>query len=327
MPRVFHVEYRGALAPYHFEQETLRAEGVDFAWDRCASADDVVAAAKGAQVLWLEWTPRVTHAVLEALPQCELVIRWGVGYDQIDVHGATELGVAVANAPTYCTIDVAEHAIGLLLALTRQITLRNEQLHRGGWREGSTRYRRLAGSTLGVVGVGRIGSRVARLGTALGCRVLGYDVAAERISVPGVTMADFDTVLRESDYISIHVPLSDTTHQLFDERVFAAMKEGAILINTSRGAVVKEEALMQALEHGTLQCAGLDVYREEPLPEASPLRAMPRVLLTPHEAASSPESLRDLRKEVCGATLQWLRTGWTDSVVNPAVRSCLRRRL
>jgi D-3-phosphoglycerate dehydrogenase len=326
MPSVFHVEYRGALAPYHFEQETLAAAGVDFAWDRCASADDVITAAKGAQVLWLEWTPNVTRAVLQALPECELVIRWGVGYDQIDVPGATELGVAVANAPTYCTIDVAEHAIALLLALTRQIPLRNEQLHRGGWREGATQYRRLAGRTLGVVGVGRIGSRVARLGTALGCRVLGYDIAAERIAVPGVTMTDFDTLLRESDSISIHVPLSDTTYHMFDERVFAAMKEGAILINTSRGAVVKEEALIQALEQGTVHCAGLDVYREEPLPVASRLRTMPRVLLTPHEAASSPESLRDLRKEVCGATLEWLRTGWTSSVVNPEVRSSLRRR-
>src|SRR5579883_152937 len=173
MPRVFHAEHQGDLAPYHYERDRLQAAGIQFSWARCADPGQLIASAHGAQILWLEWMPQVTRDVLEHLPDCELVIRWGVGYDQIDVQAATTLGVAVANAPTFCTIDVAEHAFALLLALSRQIAAGNDLLHRGGWREQSTHHRRLSGRTLGVVGLGRIGRRVAALGSAFGCRVLG----------------------------------------------------------------------------------------------------------------------------------------------------------
>lgn len=321
MTTVVQIEYVGDLAPYDFEKAELAKVGAELVVVRGDSAAEILDQLRRADVIWLEWTPRLTREVLVQLPRCRFAMRWGVGYDQIDVDAATELGIAVANAPTYCTQDVAEHALALILSVSRQVVARHEQMRRGEWRSGRPAARRLAGSTVGIVGLGRIGRSLADLCVAAGARVVGYDPLT--VSHPGVEQVGFDELLRSSDFISVHVPLSDETTHLFDEAAFARVKPGAVLVNTSRGATVSQPDLMAALRDGRLAAAALDVFEQEPLPADDPIRQLANVVLTPHEAAASPQALDDLRREICQATTDWLTTGWAASVVNPQVRDHL----
>lgn len=322
MTTVVQIEYVGDLTPYDFETAELAKVGAQLVVVRGGSAAEILDQLRQADVIWLEWTPRLTREVLEELPRCRFMMRWGVGYDQIDVEAATDLGIAVANAPTYCTQDVAEHALALLLSVSRQVVPRHEQMRRGEWRSGRPATRRLAGSTVGIVGLGRIGRSLADLCVAAGAGVVGFDPLT--ISHPGVEQVSFDELLRRSDFISVHVPLSQETTHLFDEAAFARVKPGAVLVNTSRGATVSQRDLIAALQDGRLAAAALDVFEQEPLAADDPIRQLPNVVLTPHEAAASPQALSDLRREICRATTDWLTTGWAGSVVNPQVRDRLR---
>jgi D-3-phosphoglycerate dehydrogenase / 2-oxoglutarate reductase len=326
MTSVFQAEYKGDLAPYSYEREQLGTAGIGFSAAVCADGPELVERARGAEVIWLEWVPRMSREVLEALDHCELVVRWGVGYDQIDVDAATSLGVAVANAPTYCKTDVVEHTIGLVLALCRRIPERSALMRAGGWRDPKVQYRRLAGKTFGVIGTGRIGTQVAQLGRALGCRVLCTDIQPPRAPIEGVSWVGLEQLLTESDVVCAHASLNSSSRALLGERALALMKDDAILVNTSRGALVDEAALLTALQAGKFFGVGLDVFAEEPLPASHPLRSIERVVLTPHEAANSPESLAELRHQVCEATIEWLTTGWSQSVVNPTVKPRRARR-
>jgi D-3-phosphoglycerate dehydrogenase / 2-oxoglutarate reductase len=324
MKRVFHADYVGDLGSLEFERAQLGRIGAELVAARCADQDDLIRKAAGAQVIWLEWVPPIDGKVLAALPDCRLVMRWGAGYDQIDTTAATELGVAVANAPTYATQNVAEHALALLLALTRGVSAGDAAMHAGGWRDPEFRYQRLAGRTLGIVGLGRIGRRVAQLGLAFGCQVIAHDIRADIDPAPSVRMTGLAELMAEADFVSLHTVLDEQSHHLVDAGLLAGAKPGLLLVNTSRGGVVDQSALLAAIESGQLAGAALDVFESEPLPADSPLRSCPAIVLSPHEAASSPEAEQDLRAEMCQATVQWFETGWTDSVVNPAVRSRLR---
>lgn len=326
MKRVFHADYVGDLQPLDFERAQLSEIGVELVAAHCADRDELIKKAEGAEVIWLEWVPPVDAYVLRALPHCRLVMRWGAGYDQIDTKAATELGVAVANAPTYCTENVAEHAIALLLAMTRGVAAGNAAMHSGGWRDPAVLHQRISGRTLGVIGLGRIGRRVAQLGLAFGCEVIAHDVRAHLEAPAGVRMTGLRELMAEADFVSLHTVLDDGSRHLVNAGLLSAAKPGQLLVNTSRGGVVDHAALLAAIESGRLAGAALDVFETEPLPPDSPLRSCPAIILTPHEASSSPEAEHDLRAEMCTATAQWFETGWTDSVVNPEVRPRLRPR-
>jgi D-3-phosphoglycerate dehydrogenase / 2-oxoglutarate reductase len=326
MKRVFHADYVGDLQPLDFERARLSEIGAELVAAHCADRDELIKRADGAEVIWLEWVPPVDAYVLQALPHCRLVMRWGAGYDQIDTKAATELGVAVANAPTYCTENVAEHAIALLLAMTRGVAAGNAAMHSGGWRDPAVLHQRISGRTLGVIGLGRVGRRVAQLGLAFGCEVIAHDVRDDLVVPPGVRMTGLPTLMAEADFVSLHTVLDEGSRHLVNASLISASKPGQLLVNTSRGGVVDHAALLAAIESGRLAGAALDVFETEPLPRDSPLRSCPSIILTPHEASSSPEAERDLRAEMCNATAQWFETGWTDSVVNPEVRPLLRPR-
>lgn len=324
---VFQVDDNDLLAPWDYERRTLADAGADLVLGGCRTEGDIIERAGDAEVLWLSWTPEITRRVLRSLPRVRLAIRWGVGYEQIDVGGATEEGVLVANCPTYGTIDVAEHALLLLLMAARQARLAQREMARGAWEEAlPTNLHRMSGRTLGIVGLGRIGSGLARRAAGLGLRLLACDpfIEEETVRERGAEPVSMQTLLAESDYISAHVPLNAGTRRLFDRETFAAMKPGAIFVNTCRGAVVDETALIEALQDGHLAAAALDVFEVEPLPTDSPLRSMPQVALTPHMASSTEEAVHDMRIEICRTTLEWGRTGWTSTVVNPEVRERMR---
>jgi len=327
--QVLQVDRSQWLMPYAFEQEAIRGAGGEFVIESCTTEEEVVERAREAEILFVSSSRLVTPAVMDALPRCRLIVRWGVGYDQIDVEAATARGIAVANAPTYCSDEVAEHAIALLLALARQVVWSHERMREGGWQRPSGPVHRLTGRTLGIIGCGRIGSKVAARTLGLGLRVIAYDKyrADDALRAFGVTPRTFEEVLAEADYLTLHVPWTAETRHLIGAAALASMKSEAMLVNTSRGPVIDEGALIGALSSGRLAGAALDVFEEEPLDQASPLRSLEGVILTPHVAAYSIESIEALRREMCATAADWIATGWSERVVNPEVRSGLRPRI
>lgn len=326
MSIVFQVDADASLEPFTAERARLADIGAKLVVGNCTTPAELIDRAGDARVLWLAWKPAINRAVLEALPSAELVVRWGVGYDQIDVTAATELGVAVANAPTYGTIDVAEHVLALLLAGARNLAWSHAAMRRGEWPGPVWGTHRLQGRTLGLLGLGRIGSAVARRAEGFGLTVISYDpvVSAAAMAEYGVHAVTLDELLGQSDYLSLHVPLNGHTLHFMNADRLARLKPGAALINASRGKVVDTRALLAALADGPLSWAALDVYEDEPLPADSPLRSVPNLVLTPHAAGFSEEAWDDLRAEMVLTTTQWLTTGWADRVVNRDVRPRLR---
>ena len=199
---------------------------------------------------------------------------YGVGVDRIDIQRAAAAGIYVTNVPRYGVAEVADHAMTLLLASARKLRALEQSLRTGGWGvSGSRPIHRLQGRTLGIIGLGNIGSAVAVRAACFGLRILAHDpyLSEAQFAAVGAEQADLTTVLADSDYLSLHVPLTDETRDLFGAREFGQMKRGVFVINTSRGPVLDESALMDALEAGIVAGAGLDVFHEEPLPADSPL--------------------------------------------------------
>jgi D-3-phosphoglycerate dehydrogenase len=242
---------------------------------------------------------RVDAEIINNAPDLRVVGRIGVGVDNIDVAAASARGIAVTNVPAYCVDEVAEHVLALALGLWRKIVPYDRAARDGRWSLAVGRpIRRLAGSTFGVVGHGRIGAATARRARAMGLRVIAHAPglepgAVDADGVEGVTLAD---LARRSDIVTLHVPLNHATRHLVDESFLALMKPDAVLINAARGGLIDSRALAVALGAGRLGGAGLDVFEQEPLPADDPLRTAPNTIFTPHVAYYSEDSLRDLAR-------------------------------
>lgn len=232
---------------------------------------------------------RFTRRVLERAPRLKVISKWGTGIDSIDQAACRDLGIRVCNTPNAFTIPVADSVFACMLAFARRTFEMDSEMKAGRWEKipGFT----LSEKTLGVIGVGNIGREVTRRARAFGMRVLGCDPIApppEFVGATGIEMTTLDRVLRESDILTLHTDLNPTSQHLINFETLAKMKRSAILINTSRGPVVHEHALVEALRVGQIAAAGLDVFEHEPLPLNSPLRAMKNVLIAPHNSNSSP---------------------------------------
>lgn len=315
------------LEPYAWERARLAEAGGTLRVAGCTEPAQVAPALADADVAWLSWSPPIDRAILAALDRCRLVIRWGIGYDQIDAAAATELGIAVANAPTYGTEDVAELAIGHIFSVMRRIPWAHTAMVAGGWVvPDEPTVHRITGKTLGILGVGRIGSAVARRAQGLGLRVLGTDIAKSdaELRAIGVEPVSHAELAAASDILSIHIPYSAANHHLVDAAFLARMRRGAVLVNTARGRVIDQPALAAALRSGHLGGAGIDVYEVEPPAADDPIRSAPNVSLTCHHAGFTQEAIVDLRAEMVRTTIDFMTTGWSDAIVNPEVRGRLR---
>lgn len=262
-----------------------------------------------------------TWQLLAAHPQLRVIARSGVGYDSIDVAAASALGIVVTIAPGTNQDSVAEHTFALILAWARHVPARHAALAAGGWNRLLSRP--LRGRTLGLLGLGRTGKAVALRAVAFGMRVLAHDLHPDLAfcAAHGVVPVPFEQLLAESDYLSLHVPLGPETRNLFDHRTLARMKPGAVLINTSRGKLVCEADLVEALRRGHLAGAALDVFEQEPLSPDSPLRQLPNVVLTPHAAGVDEQSLVDMARSAAEAIAALRRGEWpNEKIVNPGVR-------
>ncbi|MFH1724756.1 MAG: phosphoglycerate dehydrogenase [Elusimicrobiota bacterium] len=261
---------------------------------------------------------KITEPWLKKASQLRLIGRAGVGVDNIDVAGASRRGIAVINAPAANTISACEHTWGLLLALSRNIPQADRDVKEGRWERSKWMGVELAGKTLGLVGLGRIGREVAKRARAFGMRVVAYDpfISQKVAEGLGVELAAFKELLGVSDYVSLHVPSSDKTRHMIDEESLGWFKKGARLVNCARGELVKESALVEAVKSGALLGAALDVYEKEPLPESSELRELPQVILTPHLGASTKEAQLKVAEELSKSVLEFYEKGMARSAIN-----------
>jgi D-3-phosphoglycerate dehydrogenase / 2-oxoglutarate reductase len=309
------------------EVEVLKRVSARLVFAECSNEEQLIELAGEADAI-LNSRAKITARVLQALPRCRVIARYGIGVDNIDVAAATECGIVVANVPDFCVEEVSTQVVTLLLACAKKLFRFNRIATGGNW--SSTLYptvARVAGQTFGSVGFGRIGKATVRKAKALGLRVLVYDPYTDPADFRKFRIhpCSFDELLQRSDYVSLHVPLTNETRHLIGEKALRKMKSSAFLINCARGAIVDETALVSAIEEGWIAGAGLDVLETEPPAANNPLLNLPSVILTPHSAAYSEESFRDVRRRAAEAIVRVLRGGWPRSVVNPEVRVRLRK--
>lgn len=263
---------------------------------QCRTEEELIAACRDADGILAEYAP-VSQRVLEQLQHCKIVSNTSTGYDNIDAAAAKELGIAVANVPNYCTGEVADHTLALILAGVRSIVGYHESVRAGIWDQDAVPpMHRLTGKTLGLVGFGHIARAVAKRAQAFGLQVITYSsVPDEVLEGQGVRRVCLDELLGISDIISSHIPFTEKTADFFNRSTFAKMKKKPLFVNTSRGRVVNETDLIEALERGLISGAALDVLRNEPPDFSSPLFAMKNVIVTPHSAFYSVEALEECR--------------------------------
>ena len=288
---------------------------------------DIMQVAKEADALLVTYA-QITAPMIRQMRRCRIIARFGIGVDNVDIAEATNAGIVVTRVPDYCIEEVADHAMALLLALARKVPLANALAQEGQWELARlTPIYRLRGRTLGLVGFGRIPQSVTPRAQAFGLKLVSYDpfVTSEVMSGAGVEKASFAEVLKNSDFISIHAPLTPETTGLFNGNSFRQMKPSAYLINTARGPIVDETALAQALDAGHLAGAALDVLSKEP-PADSPLLHRNNVILTPHMSFYSVESLMDLQTKAAEEVVRVLRGEMPRHAVNPEVLHANRER-
>jgi D-3-phosphoglycerate dehydrogenase len=254
-----------------------------------------VRGAAGILVCYAQLPERVVRAAGDG--GCRVIARYGIGVDNVAVDAATRAGIQVTNVPDYCLDEVADHALALLLAAARNLVGAAAAVRAGGWAVPHDGVHRLQGRRLGLVGVGRIGRRVADRARAFGYEVVGFDPYVRDWDELGIAGAgSLEEALAEADAVSLHAPLTERTHHLIDDRAIAAMRRAPIVINTSRGPLVDLEAATRALDEGRLSALALDVTDPEPLPAGHPLRRHPRAIVTPHMSFYSAEAQAELQR-------------------------------
>src|SRR5262245_7944879 len=269
----------------------------EYRMSKSPSAEDILAVARDADAVLVTYA-KLGRDLLKELKRCTAIRRFGLDADHIELPAAKEFGIAVNYVPDYCLREVSDHAMALLLALARKVPFSNKLVQSGRWEVPPiTPLRRLDGQVLGLIGFGNIPHALAPKAKAFGLKVLTHDpyVKPDALAAAGVEGVSFDDLLARSDFISVHAPLLPQTRGLMNAAAFAKMKKGALLINTARGPLVDEAALVAALDSGHLGGAGLDVVATEPLAKDSPLLGRDNVIITPHTAFYSVEALEELQ--------------------------------
>lgn len=270
---------------------------VDICWADATDEDHFIQQLQGAEVVFCSGNPPITRRVLENCPELVLVQRDGIGVDSIDAEAATDCGVIVCNVVGYCVEELAANALAMALANLRNTVRYDRRMRLGEWPKGAERTpRRLSTLTVGLFGFGGSGAALAKMvRNGFGCRVLAYDPYPNKALADelGVELVSFEDMLAGSDIVSIHAPLLKNTYHVFDSNAFAQMRSNAILINISRGGIIDEQALADAIESGVIDSAGLDVFEHEPLDADSPLLRLENTILTPHSSFQGVEAKRE----------------------------------
>lgn len=280
------------------EQRILAEADAEVVPVQCNTSEALATLVHDADALFAGHIP-TTATVIAEMPHCKGIVTASVGFDMIDVAAATARGIPVANVPDFCMREVANHTMGFLLACSRKMVVLDKALRRGGW--SPPLFPPMAsvhGETLGLISFGRIARAVAVRAKAFDLRVIAFDPYLDATvgAQHGVELMPLDDLLRQSDYVSVHAPLNAETRHLLSDREFSLMKPTATVINTGRGPVIDEAAMIRALQSGQIGAAGLDVFEREPVAPDNPLLAMGNVVVTPHSAGFSDEAIRTARR-------------------------------
>ncbi len=306
------------------EREVLAEAGGELVVAEKGEENEFVALAPDVDAILACWK-RVTPAVIDAAPRCQIITRYGIGLDNIAVAHATERGILVTNVPEYCLQEVSDHAMALLLALARRVVQFAGDTRASIWDEKREQRRpipRLQGQTLGLVGFGKIARTMVPKAHGFGMNVIAHDPFVDAGSVGDDVrlIPNLEDLMRESDYVSVHVPAIEQTRDLINAKLLHQMKSTGYLINTCRGTVVDEEALRQALTEGWIAGAGLDVMKQEPPALDHPLLKLENVIITPHAAFYSETSTEELQRQAAGHVAAVARGQLPTNIVNPAVQ-------
>jgi D-3-phosphoglycerate dehydrogenase / 2-oxoglutarate reductase len=291
------------------EETTLRAAGHELIVAQCKTPEQVIDAAREADALLVQWAP-VNAAVINALAKCRIIVRYGIGYDNVDIAAAKARGIPVCNVPDYGVSEVAEHAVSLALALTRQLPQIDARLRSGTWKITPDRpMPSLRESVFATAGFGRIARAAHAMMRGFGGKRIAYDpfVSAETMNAEGVTKVEMSELLSTADILSLHLPLTADSKHLISDQTLRGMKPTAIIVNTARGPLIDTVALATALTAGKIGGAGIDVFESEPLPADHPLRKAPNTLLTSHVAWYSESSIPRLQKLAAEEVVRGLR--------------------
>ncbi|MDQ2998187.1 MAG: C-terminal binding protein [Chloroflexota bacterium] len=307
---------------WDLEAQVLRESGLDINLVRLETkvSEQLIPLVASADALIVQWA-NISSQVIDAMPHCKVISRYGIGVDMIDLEAASARGIVVANVHDYCIEEVSTQTIGFLLDLNRHTVRMNDHVRAGKWGVAPAPYgapRRLKGQTLGIIGLGNIGRVVAQKGAGLGLKLLAYDPYANPASLEGlgVDLVGLELLLRSSDYVSIHCPLVEETRRLISAPQLALMQPDAYLINMARGPIVDQAALYRALVDGVIAGAALDVLEQEPPDPSDPLLQLPNVIITPHASSWSRESLIQLRRGTAQNVVDVLQDRLPRSVVN-----------
>jgi D-3-phosphoglycerate dehydrogenase len=304
---------------YRYEKEQLERIGAEVILAESRNEDDVIKHAKDADGLIVRMAP-ITAKVIRSLDKCRIISRYGVGADNVDILAATEKGIMVANVPDYCEEEVSDHALALFMACTRKIVSHDKQIREGAWDIGAADpIYRLARKVFGLIGYGKIARTLHR-------KLIGFKFSRILVSDPyldrntavehNIELVDLSSLLKESDYISIHAPLTDKTHHMIGSKEFKIMKHTAIIINTSRGPIIDQEALYRALKEGWINSAGIDVYENEPVEKNCPLFELDNIVVTDHASWYSEDSQVELQTKAAINVVQALSGQPVTNLVN-----------
>jgi len=300
------------------EREILSEIDPEFVLAHCNTEEEVIEVAKDADGIINQYAP-ITRKVIESLKKCKVIARYGVGVDNIDVEAATEHGIIVANVPDYCVDEVSTHAMALILACARGITLLDRKRREKKWDFTLAKpLFRTQGKTLGLFGLGRIARKVVQKASGFGLKVIAYDPYVSKVDIE-VKLVELSQLLTDSDFVSIHAPLTAETKHSFGENELKLMKKTAYLVNTSRGPVINEKALYIALKEKWIAGAALDVTEKEPPNWEYPLLKLDNIIITPHISFYSEESYIELKTKVAEAVLSVLKGELPRAIVNPQV--------
>jgi D-3-phosphoglycerate dehydrogenase len=322
--KVVRVDREVDRLPIREEAEVLAKVNAELVAADCTTENEIIETAKDADAI-LTVEALITRRVMEASPKCKVIVRYGIGYDTIDIDAATDNNILVVNIPGFCLEEVSNHAITLLLACAKKLTFLNNGTKQGRWAESKQAQAPMGsiyGQTLGLVGCGNIGRMTGKKAQCFGLRVLGYDpyIDESLAKEHGITLVSLPELLKESDFVSVHVPLNKETWHLVGEEEFKQMKPTAYFINTARGSVVDEAALIKALQKKWIAGAGLDVFEKEPIDSDNPLLKMDNVVVTPHCASYSDAAFKRLRTSVGQEAARVLNGQWPKNVVNKSVK-------
>ena len=303
---------------YGYEIEVLKQfDDVEFIVSPAKDEDDVIEAIRDAEVVLFTAT-KMNERVINSLEKCKLIIRYGIGYDNVDLEAAAKRGIYVCNAPKYGIIDVAEHALSLIFATAKMTVKMNERAKNGLWGPGMPPFYRLAGKSVGFVGFGNIGRALCKMTNGLSMRPYVYDpfVSDDVIAEYGAEKLSIEEIFERSDFVSLHLPLNEKTRHSIGKELFSKMKNTAILINTSRGPIINEAELIDALEQGQLAGVGLDVFENETKPLDIRLVNAKNAVLTPHVAWNTDVAVTAIHEEVGNNVVRYLKGERPESVVN-----------